>query len=493
MSQRVAVANLMATSGVKFGTSGARGLVSAMTDEVCFTYTLAFLQHLAGQSGGPPSALAIGGDRRPSTPRILTAIAAAARHAGVPVHYLGLIPSPAVALYGLEQRCATVMVTGSHIPADRNGMKYTTAFGEITKEDEAGFLSQTVSIPQVFDGNGMLEARPALGSPIASALEQYRQRYLAAFPAGCLKGLRIGVYGHSAVGRDLLCELYESLGAQIVRLGYSEDFIPVDTEAIRPEDDVLAQKWAPEERLDAIVSTDGDSDRPLIAGEDGRWFRGDVAGILVAQFFGADGVACPVSCNGALELSGSVPQVKRTRIGSPYVIAGMQELVQTGLHRVVGYEANGGFLHESPLTVPGGQTLRPLPTRDPIIVHLALLLLAQQKGLKVSQLGGLLPPRITASGRDQAFSTERSRRLLGSLESAPLETLGSVFRLGQVTERDLTDGLRLTFESGEVLHLRPSGNAPELRCYAESPSAARSAQLVEYGLEVARREAAENG
>jgi phosphoglucomutase len=34
---------VMHTSGVGFGTSGARGLVTQMTDEVCFAYALAFI------------------------------------------------------------------------------------------------------------------------------------------------------------------------------------------------------------------------------------------------------------------------------------------------------------------------------------------------------------------------------------------------------------------------------------------------------------------
>jgi len=37
MTETVSVSDMMAQSGVAFGTSGARGLVSAMTDRVCFT------------------------------------------------------------------------------------------------------------------------------------------------------------------------------------------------------------------------------------------------------------------------------------------------------------------------------------------------------------------------------------------------------------------------------------------------------------------------
>ena len=39
---------------------------------------------------------------------------------------------------------------------------------------------------------------------------------------------------------------------------------------------------------------------------------------------------------------------------------------------------------------------------------------------------------------------------------------------GTIKSHDLTDGLRLDFESGDVIHLRPSGNAPEFRIYAQS-------------------------
>jgi phosphomannomutase len=39
---------------------------------------------------------------------------------------------------------------------------------------------------------------------------------------------------------------------------------------------------------------------------------------------------------------------------------------------------------------------------------------------------------------------------------------------GQIVATDITDGLRLSFSNGDIVHLRPSGNAPELRCYAES-------------------------
>src|SRR5690606_4281145 len=193
-----------------------------------------------------------------------------------------------------------------------------------------------------------------LGDVNGAALLAYEGRYLDAFSPGCLSGMCVGVYGHSAVGREVLARLYEKLGAQVTRLGYSDTFIPVDTEAIRNEDVALAAGWAKEHAFDAIVSTDGDSDRPLITDEAGRFIRGDVAGIMVARYLSADAVATPVSCNTAVEKSGHFARVIRTRIGSPFVIAGMESARREGAHRIVGYEANGGFLTLTETALPDG-------------------------------------------------------------------------------------------------------------------------------------------
>ena len=49
---------------------------------------------------------------------------------------------------------------------------------------------------------------------------------------------------------------------------------------------------------------------------------------------------------------------------------------------------------------------------------------------------------------------------------------------GVAVNQDQTDGLRLFFENGEIVHFRASGNAPELRCYAEADTQARADDLV---------------
>lgn len=482
------ISELMTRTGVKFGTSGARGLATQLTDLVAYAYTKGFLQYLReyGDLGAGVREVAFGGDFRPSTDRIMIAAMKAAEDLGYTSINCGRVPSPALALLGLEKGIPAVMVTGSHIPFDRNGIKFNKCAGEVLKEDEAGITRQVVDLPEgLFDANGMFASPPGPSHPVSTAAVQaYVARYLQFFPKDCLKGLRIGVYQHSAVARDVLVEIFSGLGAEVSPLGRSESFIPVDTEAIRPEDVALASQWAKEQRFDSIVSADGDSDRPLISDEFGRWIRGDVAGVLCARFLGADSVSTPVSCNSAVDLSEWFPEVKRTRIGSPFVVSSMMEAAKRGRKCVVGYEANGGFLLNSPVT-RDGRVLRQLPTRDAVIVHIGLLLLARHEGRSLSQLVSTLPPRYTASGLLKNCPVEKSAGLLARFttgddardRAAIVGSFGTLVGGAEVEAINRTDGVRITFANGEIIHLRPSGNAPEFRCYTEGSSETRTQEL----------------
>ncbi|MDF3625661.1 hypothetical protein [Brytella acorum] len=61
--------------------------------------------------------------------------------------------------------------------------------------------------------------------------------------------------------------------------------------------------------------------------------------------------------------------------------------------------------------------------------------------------------------------------------------LGLVDVCGELIHLDETDGVRMTFARNEIVHLRPSGNAPELRVYVEADTPARAAELLAVGLD----------
>jgi len=414
---QISISSLMETSGVVFGTSGARGLVSDMTDEVCYAYTLGFLQHTLTNKNAKKK-VAIGGDLRPSTPRIMAACLAAAKNLGFECDYQGFLPSPALALYSIKKGIPSIMVTGSHIPDNRNGIKFCDYYGEITKSDEQGIRTQIV-------GADLRVCPCDLPTPNNDAMEIYKDYILNLFPKNSMQGVNIAFYQHSAVGRDIAVEILTELGANVKAVGRSEKFVPVDTEAIRKEDVAFAKQICASGEFFCVASTDGDSDRPLLSDENGVWLKGDSLGILTAKALGIEAVAIPVSCNTAAERSGFFKEVLRTKIGSPFVIEGLKKL-QGKYKSVAGFEANGGFLTES------------LTTRDALTPIIATIIDSKKQGLKISELLAKLPARYASSGLTRGFSV------------------------------DATDGYRIEFENGDIIHLRKSGNAPEFRCYTES-------------------------
>lgn len=513
MHKTKTINQLMLESQVSFGTSGARGLVSNMTDEICYNYTKAFILHLIqSKQIGNSRYIAIAGDLRPSSPRIMNACAKAVvdfSDLELKVINCGFIASPAIALYGINQKIPTLMVTGSHIPDDRNGIKFNTPSGEILKTDELKIKEQSVTSPDdLFDQSGMFlyeknaQSNNFLPKINPDAKEQYIQRYIDFLPKQAVANLKIGVYQHSGVARDDLVTLLKALGASVTPLNRSDIFIPVDTEAVREEDNILAKQWIKQYHFDAIVSTDGDADRPLISDENGNWLRGDIIGILCAQYLGIKHLVTPVSCNTAVEKSQLFESVSRTQIGSPYVIAGMDNLIQQGKTAIAGYEANGGFLSADDIYLHNN-ILHALPTRDAVIVILALLHQSKLEQQPLSLLANKLPQRFTYSDRIKNIPTTSSQQIIQSYldEKSGISKIesdfGGIFTLlsdkaeennspVKVESIDNTDGLRIIFTNQNIIHFRPSGNAPEFRCYTEADSIQQASKINSYCLDKIR-------
>lgn len=464
----------------RFGTSGLRGLVTELTPGLIRDHVRAFAA--ACPTGG---AVHVGRDLRPSSPAIAAEVMAAVAEAGLVAVDAGAVPTPALALGAMAAGHAAVMVTGSHIPADRNGLKFYLPGGEIAKTDEAAILAALGMARPV--PAAPMPAAPVPPAPMPQADPdcgpRYAARYAAAFGPDALAGLRIGVWQHSTVIRDLMCGVVAALGAVAVPLGWSDSFIPVDTEAVDPAVRADLAAWAAGHRLDAVISADGDADRPLLADAAGAIVPGDVLGPLTARWLGARVIVTPVSSN---TLAGGMgfDRVIRTRIGSPFVIAGMEAaLAADPAARVAGYEANGGFLLGFAARGPAG-VLAPLMTRDCLLPVLAPLAAARAAGQSVAALAAALPARFTAADRLQGIEPAVAGPWLARLEADPGARAAFLAACGDAPETvlDRTDGLRMTRADGTILHLRPSGNAPEFRVYAEADSPAAAGAMLAAGL-----------
>lgn len=535
---------------LRFGTSGRRGEIRHLTQLEIYINALAelrYLQSLPPENGGIAAGdeLFFACDLRPSScsldaetgrGEIAQAIVRAARDAGMTPVNLGALPTPALTFYALTRERGSVMITGSHIPFDRNGYKLNTSRGELLKEHEAPINAAVAELREKiyaqpaddspFGALGMLREREVLPPVRTDAAGDYVRRYTEFFSDCSLAGWRILVYQHSAVGRDLLVQLLQSFGAQVVPAGRSEVFVPIDTENIGTSQLATIQELADANGIfDAVVSTDGDSDRPLVLGVDHdgklRFIGGDLLGMIVAAYLRADAVVVPISCNDSIDRSSLASVLEpKTRIGSPFVIAGMERARAHGRQVVCGWEANGGFLLGSPIE-RGGKQLQSLATRDAFLPILGALFSAKEQGITLTQLldkvvcryskAALLPnfPRpdslrilqaLTPDPNVQEVIFEPAQTVLLGFDCKPMvaeqplleqyRTLSSrVSEFFQekdgftsVARINYTDGVRITFRSGEVAHVRPSGNADELRIYAIAESQERADEIAALGV-----------
>ncbi len=165
-----------------FGTSGLRGLVKDITDLEAYINVKAALRYLLSIGDiCAGSRVAVAGDLRPSTDRIMRACAQAVVDSGCQVENAGKIPTPALISHAISTGRAGVMVSGSHIPFDRNGIKLNKSIGEIVKEDEPGILREVERVrveeyrrtatTTLFEASGMLRLQLEL-PPVARAAEE---------------------------------------------------------------------------------------------------------------------------------------------------------------------------------------------------------------------------------------------------------------------------------------------------------------------------------
>ena len=323
---------------MKFGSSGVRGLASELVGRASGLYTEGFARRLRA-TGFEQGQVFVGRDLRDSSPAIAGDCMAALAAAGFEPIDCGPIPTPALAFYARQHGGAALMVTGSHIPADRNGIKFYGPKGEIDKADEAAI---TAYVAELSDHYAWPPAHAKWPTEHDQALAAFRDRVGAILAPRALSGLRLGVYQHSTVAAELLIEVLRSYGADVIPVAKTGTFVPVDTEAVSPETKAQAKDWVREFNFDAVLSADADADRPLIIDENGELFRGDLIGLATALFARADTVVTPATSNSGI--SGAFGfKVVRTKVGSPFVIAGM-EAAQSAGGTIVGFEANGGVL-----------------------------------------------------------------------------------------------------------------------------------------------------
>ncbi len=313
-----------------FGTDGVRGLANVdVTAELALKLSVA-AAHVLGRdaraAGRRPKAV-VGRDPRASGEFLSAAVIAGLASAGVDVHNVGVLPTPAVAFLTADMDAHFgVMLSASHNAMPDNGIKFFAAGGH--KLPDAVEDEIAASIDLEWD-------RPT-GAQVGRVHEnragqaRYIAHLLGAIPHR-LDGLKVVIDGAHGAASAVSPEVFRLAGAEVVEIGAEPDGLNINdgygsTHLEHLKAAVVAKG------ADLGIAHDGDADRCLAVDADGSEVDGDQIMAILSVALKSRGaladdtlVATVMSNLGmiqAMEREGI--KVRQTAVGDRYVLEDMR-------------------------------------------------------------------------------------------------------------------------------------------------------------------------
>lgn len=138
-----------------------------LTPQVACDIAAAFGRWLSAKLGRPAGELrvAVGRDSRISGPALAAGVIGGLTGMGIQVGACGLCSTPAMFMSTVLPDFAfdgSIMITASHLPMNRNGLKFFTRDGGLEKEDIAAILAEATPLPAASINDSLLTTCPLL-------------------------------------------------------------------------------------------------------------------------------------------------------------------------------------------------------------------------------------------------------------------------------------------------------------------------------------------
>ena len=460
----------MTDQAIHFGTSGWRGVMAEdFTFGAVRRAAAAIAGHVLSLKKNPT--LIVGYDTRFFSEEFARTAASVLQAHGCKILFCNeFTPTPTIAhaiLYGKLD--GGVNITASHNPAEYNGLKFSgpdggPALPDITKDIEkraASLGDQPGSMLDVEDDFPRINPREPYFAQLEKMIrfevvKKAKGTFVCDALHGCGAGWLDGILG--------------SHGIDAATIRKSRDVL-FDGTGPDPSEDNLAplKKAVLENKALAGLATDGDADRFGILDRDGSF----------------------VSPNHILGLAFDyLLQTRAYKLGASRSVATTHLLDAVAkLHGVEVYETPVGFKYVGPLlrddkiAIGGeesaGMTIHGhLPEKDGI---LACLLVAEMIGARQKSLQEQLRDLFRRVGREfwpirvnLHLAPDVQTKLVARLKGTFKEFAGH-----RVARENRLDGMKLIFDNGSWVLMRPSGTEPVVRIYAEAESVAASEKLAE--------------
>jgi phosphoglucosamine mutase len=396
-----------------FGTDGVRGIVGEF-----LTADLVEKLGKASSLWSGRGRVFVGRDTRASGEELEDAFARGVASAGGSAVLAGVVPTPAVALLGLD---LGVVITASHNPPEYNGVKFFDSRGRKLSDVAEEEIEALLGAPA--PGGGEIDH-------VGVAVDSYLEHVLERFGAD-LSGLRIAVDCANGAYSDIAPRALAQLGAQVETIGNKPDGTNINV-GCGATDLAALQHRVTAGRFDLGIAFDGDGDRMLAVDANGAAVDGDQIVAILALHLGVDVVAVTTMTNLGFHrlMEERGVRVVTTDVGDRYVL---EALYREG--GILGGEQSGHII-----------CLRDHVTGDGLAS--ALLLCDALQGRTLSEAAAVMAPYPQAKQ-----NLPRTGR--GPLPQALLERLEAVN--GELNG------------NGRVL-VRPSGTEPVVRVLAEAPT-----------------------
>lgn len=364
-----------------FGTDGIRGRFGEQPIHPQFLIKLGYaagkvlLAEQSARRDGQVPNVVIGKDTRLSGYVIEACLQAGFNAAGVDVHMLGVIPTPAIAhLTRSFHADAGVVISASHNPFYDNGVKFFSRDGK--KLSDATQDAINALLAQLDDQTIVIDSPEALGRHyrVEDAKGRYIEFCKGTFPYHLnLDTLTIVLDTAHGAGYSVAPRVLRELGATIIGMGDEPDGLNINAEVGSTHPEALQQAVLAHS-ADLGIALDGDGDRIIMVDEHGKLVDGDAILYALATQgkHKAIGVVGTLMTNMGLQLALEQQGIDfaRAKVGDRYV---MQALEKRGW--TLGGESSGHIL-----------TLDKASTGDAIVAALQVLALVVETGKSLSQL-----------------------------------------------------------------------------------------------------------
>ncbi|TCB49360.1 phosphoglucosamine mutase [Acinetobacter sp. ANC 4779] len=397
-----------------FGTDGIRGKFGELPITPEFALKLGFAagKVLKQYSKKTKPIVVMGKDTRLSGYILESALQAGLNAAGVYVHLLGPLPTPAIAhLTRALHASLGIVISASHNPYFDNGIKFFSSEGKKLPDEVQDAINQEL------EKELKIEDTANLGKSVRvkDANGRYIEFCKSTFPYHFdLSNLKIVVDCANGAAYNVGPSVFKELGAKVIALYNEPDGLNINKDCGSTHPESL-QKAVLEHQADLGIAFDGDADRVVLVDKYGQLVDGDnILYILATQASQKPaGIVGTVMSNMALELALEKAQVPfiRASVGDRYVL---QALDENGW--VIGGEPSGHIL-----------TLDKSTTGDAIIAALQVLtvMVEQKKALHELVADFHLLPNVLVNVRlDSMFDPYAVPALVTEFEKAEQQLKG---------------------------------------------------------------------